>query len=305
MLKVINNDIYLNRGEAIALNFKLWNTDGTPFILPPLPSVINLRNIAKVTQQFSGFVDILFNTPLRLSDSYEVMSIDILGPATVHVEIGDKINRYDMMQESGTVYIELRGEAIKRITVDSAVKNPFKSIRYSISGQETTVLTLDADGVASVLALTIRASTYDKIVMTKFLNMCAPPVFNGVVDNAPYGWNKFASNRSDSVESLEEAKYGRYIVEESDGNYFHVVLCADHTYQKIPYEFEIVVPLLPSDTQDLEAGDYTYDLIAYHGKVKDASAFDELSTDFPLDKILWKKELIAPHKFIIGDSHNA
>lgn len=299
MLKVINNDIYLNRGEAAALNFKLWNMDGTPFVLPPLPTVRSLHSIAKVT--YDPVQDIVFTVPFKIGEQGFTLDIKLTEerPVKILFWLKGAASEYYESREAETDF-ECRfehGVGIQRITVYG---NTIDSMSYELDGQ-TIVLTEKEFGVASVLALTVRSSTYDKVVMTKFLNMCAPPIFNGVLDQAPYGWNKFASVRPASEDM---SFFGKYHVLELNGNYYHI-LKTEHGFSQTPYEFEIVVPLLPEDTQDLEASDYTYDLIAYHGTIKNAEVFDELNNDFPLEKILWKKELIVPHKFIIGDSHNA
>lgn len=298
MLKVINNDIYFNRGEAVALDFKIWNTDGTPFVLPPLGSVRNLRSIATVEKNAVYFYEPFFIGVGNTAKEVYVYSRDNDGVIRLFLADGDGLD-------------VVEGENL--VSTNRPISYIYGNVEM-IAWYETDdyAHTMRPDsGLVSAVVLTVRSSTYDKVVLTKVLNMCAPTVWARKVDSAPFGWNKFASEKvTDAAQGYEEATQGIHRIFRYDSNpnaYFHSLIKRGENFSIYdePYEFELEIPILPQDTQDLQAGEYTYDLIAYQGEVKGPEVFAEDYTEFPFKLVHWKKELIAPHKFVIGDSHNA
>ena len=312
MLKINNNDINLTRGETVSLNFKIWNSDGTPFILPPVPNKL-LLNIAKYNQlENHEFYE--FYTPFKIiSDTSSVVldfatdsDGDYIDVFTIDKSYMHKYYRLLIKDKRATIQIDTN-EMITGIRVYGCKLNEFSYLSGTAvhSFVTTEVLT-------SVLALTVRASNYDDIVMTKYLNLCGNTMQDGKTDYMPFGWNKFTTQdilESDSEINLEAAMIENYLnngtlqVGKVDNNYYHLVVHKDGTCKLAGYAFDINIAILYEDTKDLEAKEYTYDLIAYQGTIKDVSVFDE--NVFPFKQISWKCELISPHDYTIGDSHNA
>lgn len=319
MLKVKNNDIYFNRGETCALQFEVWNEDGTPFVLPPIEN--SLLNIAtKIVHDSEDYCEEWrFYTPIY--DRYGEDSghgftfefTDIAEDADMQVHfVKNGVNSVTSvqfgMQSSPIVQVINEKAEITAVLVNHA-----KLIRFGI-GSNISVTAREDKTMASVLALTVRASEYDDIVLTKYINLNGAAVYDGVLDRSPFGYNKFDTAKI--LPNLLEDMYGDMqndidhgtvcvyhdSAENSSGFYTLVQATADHYVLK-PYKFSGIVPFVHEDTAGLGAGEYTYDLICYQGLIKNHEVY--LNDEFPFEKVFWKKEIIPPHKFIIGDSNNA
>jgi hypothetical protein len=164
--------------------------------------------------------------------------------------------------------------------------------------------------MTSVLAFTVRSSEYDDIALTKYLNLHTAIVQDGYTDYMAYGWNKFttrdvvAADSTDDLRTILLDKLAQGIVQVGRvGVNYYCLAARANAYELVPYEFCVVIPFEYVDTADLAAKEYTYDVIAYQGHISDLSVFAE--NIFPFDKIVWKKEIVQPHKYIIGDSYNA
>lgn len=307
-MKVKNKTIYLTRGETCALNFKIWSTDGTPFILPSLP-VKSLLNIAKYNGQYNMY------------EFYQAF-IPEGNTVTIECENDEPIRIQAMIMSTGAISVRectvvnnhtsCTLEAGVGIIAIECGSNKIVSLSYT-HGSTVTIIADPEKTVASVLALTVRAGSSGRIVLQKYLNLCSPITTEGKTDYIPFGWNQFTSQDVLSVATPGLAK------EEYDkGNIRVVYMEVDKSFWKysrfisngvantvLPYEFDIILPLLADDTDSLEVAEYQYDLICYQGIIKGAEVFDESFEDFPLKKVLWKKELIEPNALIIGDSNNA
>lgn len=295
MARMKNNDIYISRGETAALNFRIWNDDGTPFILPPVHQDLDLRLL---TESSKGHYT--FHCPIFVKSIVVLLnSTDTNKQIFVFVKKGEQVT---------TIATHHGGKAIIDgvITQISVENETIKQIQCELDDNKQ--VTIQTTGIATVLALTIRAGMYDRIMTQKLINGSAAITQGGKTDYTFGGLNKFTTNEILEKPSISELKlaleeqYPSVIqVGKVGDNYYHLMHLKDGTFELMPYEFNISIPLEYTDT-DFEAGGYTYDLIAYNGKASQ-ELFDNDQLLF--NSTYWKKELVKPHKFIIGDSHNA
>lgn len=167
------------------------------------------------------------------------------------------------------------------------------------------------------IAFTVRSGSYDSIVLEKYLNLKAPPMYGGDSDYAAGGYNKFTTDEimetnSTSVSDsqvITDVNRGIYRVYHSLDSYgkdiYQQVILLANGYKVIPYVFNVVVILNFEDTEMLEAKTYIYDVIAYEGITKGPQVFQSSFKGFPYSSVSWKKELIQPHKLVIEDTNNA
>lgn len=167
------------------------------------------------------------------------------------------------------------------------------------------------------IAFTVRSGSYDSIVLEKYLNLKAPPMYGGDSDYAAGGYNKFTTDQimetnSTSVSDsqvISDVNRGIYRVYHSVDSYgksiYQQVILLANGYKVVPYVFNVVVVLNFEDTEMLEAKTYIYDVIAYEGITKGPQVFQSSFKGFPYSSISWKKELIQPHKLVIEDTNNA
>lgn len=292
MLKIKNNNIYMNRGENVAPAFKIWKPDGTPFILP---SVIRDNEVLPL-QAFC-----VSSTTL---DYYEYTFFNPFYGDSIVIDL------YDY----GEVIINNEfGEAGEAILYEGILKKivstvPIKCIRH---GSITLEPRIDA-GLTSCIALTVRAGMYDDIVLCKTLNSFSCITKNGKTDYTFGGLNRFdydiinvpTNNVSDVLTALRQQPNK---IACQNGAYYILAITgssgATPVYDLMPYEFSVTVPIDYKDTSNLEAKVYTYDVIAYQGIAGNKLYETDDTVDFK--DIVWKKELVDPHMFIIGDSNNA
>lgn len=180
--------------------------------------------------------------------------------------------------------------------------------------------------ICTVLIFTVRAGSYDKIVLTKNMNILTSTIriSKTVEDFSANGFNKFITQDIDSVSEITDLDdYFGYTIptletptDEQKANRRRVVKCEedslyyfwisptidpiDNNGQIGVYTFEFIFPILHDYTSNLEAKNYKYDLIAYIGLLKET--YQEY--EFPLSTVYWKKELISPHNFVLEDTNN-
>lgn len=167
------------------------------------------------------------------------------------------------------------------------------------------------------IAFTVRSGSYDSIVLEKYLNLKAPPMYGGDSDYAAGGYNKFTTDQimetnatsvSDS-QVISDVNRGIYRVYHSVDSYgkgiYQQVILLTNGYKVVPYVFNVIVNINFDDTEMLEAKAYIYDVIAYEGITKGPQVFQSSFKGFPYSSVSWKKELIQPHKFVIEDTNNA
>ena len=165
-----------------------------------------------------------------------------------------------------------------------------------------------------VIAFTVRSGAYDSVIFALYFNMKSNPVINGQTDYG--GWTKYTSQviketgKTTLDLSTAQADLPEHFV------YHSVTSEGVDIYQQgltnesgeivdiVPYEFNFTIPIDHDVTKDIEAKDYIYDLILYYGIPREG-ILDPKLEGFPLENIIYKKELIAPHKFTIGDTNNA
>lgn len=304
MLKVKNNDIYLTRGENAVLPIKIWNSDGTPFVIPADSCMeFSLKAFADI-----GFNYVAFYTPI----------------ACIQMTL-----KFNKRATSGKIICIMNGEEDSFDFDGEEVSLSFEnmcfvtSIRFNDAELESVIFaepdswierTLRNDITEiSTIVFTVRSSLYDSIVLQKIINTHGAITQDGATDYIFGGWNKFTSNtiyiENNSLSNL----YDKLIEEHENGvirlgkfkdNYYHLVRSKSGSYDIKPYEFSITIPIEHIDTANLEAKGYTYDIIAYKGEANE-KLFDDLCNCLGYDKIYWKRELIPPHNFTIGDSNNA
>lgn len=166
------------------------------------------------------------------------------------------------------------------------------------------------------IAFTVRSGSYDSIVLEKYLNPKAPPMYGGDSDYAAGGYNKFTTDQimetnSTSVSDsqvISDVNRGIYRVYHSVDSYgkdiYQQVILLANGYKVVPYVFNVVVVLNFEDTEMLEAKTYIYDVIAYEGITKGPQVFQSSFKGFPYSSVSWKKELIQPHKLVMEDTNN-
>ena len=302
MLKVKNNDIYLSRGENTTLPITICNGDGTPFVFPA-----NSNKSFSLKVFASGSSYIRFYTPIscksismefdKVVSNGELITTWQGGTSAPSAFSGQAVTvKFDDAVFLLSIYC---GDAVLQRAVISLPNG------YSITlhNQEIDI---------STLVFTVRDNEYGRVVLQKILNMHSAITQNRKTDYTFGGWCKFNTNEILHVDKLEDiaevlyAKYnlGIHCLAESGGKYYHLIIDKTGMLSVELYEFSISIPITHADTAKLESKGYTYDLIAYQG-IADDSIFDDGCDTLGYKDIYWKRELITPHNFTIGDSHNA
>ena len=277
-MKIVNKNMYISRGQVDGFVASDWNKTGEPVILPPTTkkSIHAIANITAVNNEYryNFFVDTVFS---EIEFSKHVNSIYVYngGEGQKVVVNGERISN-------------VKAEAIA-LTDDAYIK------RIAFDNKE-----VHDDGVLAIGVFTIRAGEYDSIINQIAMNL----MDHMLDDNTVFGFNKFtdynivtAENTTDlALDMIELYRQGNIRVGRVGNNFYHL----NHNNDLLPYSFEFVVPLTYDDT-NFDARQYTYDITVYQGIPKRIIN----SHEFPLDTITWKLQLVAPHKFTIGDSHNA
>lgn len=173
----------------------------------------------------------------------------------------------------------------------------------------------------AVLALTVTTGVNGDVVLEKYYDLEAPPMYKtltdgkivGVTDNTEGGYHKFTQTTIEEFTSEQDAlkdwHAGNHkIYKTSDGDFVHVVRDSLDKLDVAPYEFRVILSLEHEDTVGLEAKEYLYDLTVYFGELTDAEV-EAMNTGktvygFPLKRIAVKDVLIKPQKFILEDSNN-
>lgn len=303
MLEIKNNRIYINRGETGSLDLKVWNKDGTPFILPPV-SQRSLWPLAKVHGEYRHKA-YDFYEPLLMTGTLQV-KLSGSGSAELYVYSSNHNIESIGIQATGNEVV-VPHNAVSIV----AIKCSNCELEYIRIGN--TKYDANKPVHTSVLVFTVRAGDNDSIVLCKCLNLNSNLVVNNELDHMTYGWNKFTSQQiisGGSVGALEETllmtqRSGNVHVGEYGGDYYQLIMNDAGNIYLRPYEFNIAIPFLHSDTHDLQNGEYTYDVIVYQGIIEDPAVFESDEFPFKEENILWKLELIEPNKFIVGGSHNA
>lgn len=158
--------------------------------------------------------------------------------------------------------------------------------------------------VKSMVAVTVRSDTYDKIVLAKYLDLDGQDSFitlNSITDTTEGGYNKFITQKVDGAEDVtdyfttEEENKLKVVKKLDDGTFWFW----SEPYGANEYSMDFVVQFNSHDTATLQARHYKYDVIFYMGRQK------ALIENFPMSEVIYKKELIPPHSFILGDTLNA
>lgn len=167
-----------------------------------------------------------------------------------------------------------------------------------------------------VCALTVKSGSYDAIVLAKYLNLSAPPMYEGHSDYSLGGYNKFTTDEiyetgTTSVPNsivkadIDKGIYKIYHSKSGNRDIYELAILTANDYRIVSYVFNVIVPINFDDTEMLESKEYIYDVIAYIGMLKNPDVLSSDYKDFPFSKVMFKRELIQPHKFVLKDTNNA
>lgn len=169
----------------------------------------------------------------------------------------------------------------------------------------------------AVLAFIVKTGTNGDIVLEKYYDLEAAPMFDGKTDYTRHGYHKFTSSiidtetlKSGVSAALDEASNGIFKVYKDPitGGFVHVITTKDGSLELAPYSFNVVLSIDYNDTIELEPKEYIYELVAYFGNLTDAeiTAMDtgDILTGFPLKSVVVKDVFINVQKFILEDSNN-
>lgn len=355
MLRVKNNDIYFARGETTSLKFEFWTTDGKPYILPQVGADRCLNSYADIytddkladieyidgapAYKLYGTSVIHFRNPISCfplnstgiilynpSDGYTSViikcepasyststNIPAKSSLTTIVDLTPIASANKFFQDISIVVPEdklvyLKGTNFIYLSGGQVNLNPYKSGTTGTDIQKATNF--------STCAFTVRSGSYDDIVIEKYMNLEAPPMYSGYTDYSLGGYHKFTSQdiietgttSLDKVTAVNDIKAGKFAVYHSkaDGkNIYQTVALQANDVQVVPYVFNVMLMLNFEDTENLEAKEYVYDVIAYLGRLSSSNVISSAYKGFPYNKVSWKKELIRPHKFVLEDTNNA
>lgn len=167
----------------------------------------------------------------------------------------------------------------------------------------------------AVLALTVKTGVNGEIVLAKYLDLEAPPMYDGYTDYSDFGLHKF---RLQEIQNANEVSSTIntdvvYKIAGIDG------YCVRITNDKLTnfadklkqYRFKLNILFSWYETANLDPKEYVYDINLYYGKLKEdqisAMMHDLEYNEFPFieDDSLIKIPLVLPHTFVVEDSYNA
>ena len=166
------------------------------------------------------------------------------------------------------------------------------------------------------IALTVKSGISGDIVLVKYLDTTKiQPVYNGQIDYSSNGFNKFSTQEILEFNSLEEM-YAAYGITTSGnfseirrkvahctselGSFYYCYITTKTGGAMTVYDFTIQIPIFSNETQHLDAKEYTYDICAYLGELKDSLN----DSEFPFKRVDWKLQIMPPHSLILEDSNN-
>lgn len=163
----------------------------------------------------------------------------------------------------------------------------------------------------AVLAFTVRTAPLGDIVIEKYFDLEAPPMYDGVTDYTPGGYRKFTSIAVEpyvASQALAEAEQGIFKVYNDNGTFVHIIKNRNDELVKAKYEFKLSLPIEHDDTANLKVKQYVYDLIIYYGSLTDAEIAsmtgDKPNYDFPIREVFVKHTIVDTHEFNVEDSNN-
>lgn len=175
---------------------------------------------------------------------------------------------------------------------------------------------LDRNDYVSAV-FTVRSGQYSDIVIQKIMNLEGTVMYSGETDYSQYGYAKFSSQdvketgstSADLTTVTNDINAGNYYVYHSvsEGNDIYQVGIKDESgvISIAPYTFSLTLVLTFDDTADMSAAEYVYDLIIYAGKLKNPEVLEDNNNEFPYSDVLWKFEVVSPHKLTLEDTNNA
>jgi hypothetical protein len=286
MLKIKNGNIFVTKGQSATVSLKIWNEDGTPFILPFGTGKASLHAYAECAQSDGKYFYSFYN-PIK-DGTFKFESSGTVSYTT----------------PSGTRTVAGVSVEISEIVTHLMSDTPLVSITFSTSPLEILADSYDA----TVVVFAVYAGSSNSVVLRKILNMNSYMTTASVTDYSAGGWNKFTKDAVTEVTDYDQvysaltaaANEGEVIVVKNNDKYYHLSNTKAGMQIGV-YNFALVVPLDSSDTDRLESRNYTYDVAVYKGISKEL-----FENDIPnFESGYWKKQLVVPHTFTIGDSQNA
>ena len=174
------------------------------------------------------------------------------------------------------------------------------------------------DKIQAIVAFTMYTADGYAPVLTKYLDMfegITSPYYNEDGDIQYYkdtnslGYNKFTSQQIYETDSLEDfyTEDNRYKVcaVKDESNTWQYYYFNEAASKPLAYEFGFSIVLTPEDTAELPTGDYRYDVSVYIGEYLATEDSMEVVAKLPLvQPVMFKQQLVSPHKFSLEDSLN-
>ena len=164
----------------------------------------------------------------------------------------------------------------------------------------------------AILAFTVKTSAYGDIVLAKYFDLEAPPMYDGVTDYSDGGLHKFVTSEIVTVSDLSDVvDFDKVYNIESTNSYLTRIKKHDGTSEIKCYQFKLAIPFTWTELEKLESKEYIYDLTLYYGQLTDTelaaiNGEDVITNEFPLQQndYLVKIPLVKVHKFIVEESNN-
>lgn len=160
-------------------------------------------------------------------------------------------------------------------------------------------------------AFTVKTGLYGDKVIEKYFDLEDKPMYDGVTDYTPGGYHKFTSTKIEKYvpsQALLDAQNGEFKVYDDNGTFIHIITTKDGELVPALYQFKFSIPIYFSDTAELAAKDYVYDLLVYMGKLTndEIMAMQGLKENnaFPFEQVNHKIQLMPTHMFTLEESNN-
>ena len=165
----------------------------------------------------------------------------------------------------------------------------------------------------AALAFTVTTGINGDIVLEKYYDLEAPPMYNGKTDYTPGGYHKFTQIKIEEYvasAALDDYNAGRFKVykDPATGAFVHIIKNKDGELEVAPYEFKLTLSFGHSDTVNLNAKEYLYDIAVYFGELTDDEIAmidsDDVVLGFPFKQVSAKEVFIKTQKLVLEDSSN-
>jgi hypothetical protein len=212
----------------------------------------------------------------------------------------------------------------KNISLSRGESATIEFVVWNNDGTPYILPPLDStEGLQTVVAFTVYTADGRTPVITKYLDMfdgITSPYYNSngdvayIQDTNIKGFNKFSSRHIYTITTQPEEFYSDpanrlKICAHTDSEGIMQYFYYNEAIEKpLVYEFGLNIVLIPEDTAKLKPGDYKYDVSAYIGeldKMSDALTVNAVAKLPLIEPVIFKQQLVQPHKFTLEDSLNA